>query len=316
MKKGDPGLADRVSPAYPPAGLANQAVEVGFMSGRSNVVFWLEQQGLEASKTLVDAISQHAGCDHILSDARSRRSSPPRPDAHRRRRGRLAATVPTPPPARAVDELSCSGSPGATSRRAAPAPDRSSRRPGAGPPETVPRPGPPTRRRAAPASAAGVLEPSVLSRDRARRRPASRAASICVNRGAPARHGCCGRRSPTRRCGCRSLHGHNIRPSSPRRNARRSGAERQLARLEDAELVPQPAASSIGAPPRDPHLRSCSIQAHNSGGVRDSTGASTIPTGSSSRAPRSPRPRRSSSRSTSMGVAPPSCSGARSRAPR
>lgn len=71
MKKGDPELADRVYSGVPAGWFGkSQAVEVGFMSGRSNVVFWLEQRGIEASETLVDAIFQHAkGCDHILSDA-------------------------------------------------------------------------------------------------------------------------------------------------------------------------------------------------------------------------------------------------------
>ena len=39
------------------------------MSGESNVVFWLEQRGIEATPSRVRAIFDHAkACDHILTD--------------------------------------------------------------------------------------------------------------------------------------------------------------------------------------------------------------------------------------------------------
>lgn len=70
IKKGDKELADRVYSGVPAGWFGRgQAVEVGFMSGESNVVFWLEQRGIEATPSRVRAIFDHAkACDHILTD--------------------------------------------------------------------------------------------------------------------------------------------------------------------------------------------------------------------------------------------------------
>ncbi len=60
-RKGDPGLADLVYSGVP-AGLfgLKQKIEIGPMSGKSNVVFWLETRGLEATDERVTRIYDHA----------------------------------------------------------------------------------------------------------------------------------------------------------------------------------------------------------------------------------------------------------------
>ena len=60
-KKGDPGLADLVYSGVP-AGLfgLKQKIEIGPMSGKSNVIYWLETRGLEASEERVARIYEHA----------------------------------------------------------------------------------------------------------------------------------------------------------------------------------------------------------------------------------------------------------------
>jgi isopropylmalate/homocitrate/citramalate synthase len=60
-KKGDPALADLVYSGVP-AGLfgLKQKIEIGPMSGKSNVVYWLESRGLEASEERVTRIYEHA----------------------------------------------------------------------------------------------------------------------------------------------------------------------------------------------------------------------------------------------------------------
>jgi 2-isopropylmalate synthase len=60
-KKGDPGLADLVYSGVP-AGLfgMEQQIEIGYMSGKSNVIYWLEHRGLEASDERVERILAHA----------------------------------------------------------------------------------------------------------------------------------------------------------------------------------------------------------------------------------------------------------------
>ena len=57
FKKGDEWLANRVYSGVPADvfGLS-QRITIGPMSGRSNVTFWLEQRGLEASEAVVDRI--------------------------------------------------------------------------------------------------------------------------------------------------------------------------------------------------------------------------------------------------------------------
>ena len=60
-KKGDPGLADLIYSGVP-AGLfgLQQKIEIGPMSGKSNVIYWLETRGLEASEERVARIYEHA----------------------------------------------------------------------------------------------------------------------------------------------------------------------------------------------------------------------------------------------------------------
>jgi 2-isopropylmalate synthase len=68
--KGDRWLADRVYSGVP-AGMfgREQEICIGYMSGASNVSYWLRQKGIEPEKELVDAILAKAkGAKHILSD--------------------------------------------------------------------------------------------------------------------------------------------------------------------------------------------------------------------------------------------------------
>ncbi|HEX8649984.1 MAG TPA: LeuA family protein [Pyrinomonadaceae bacterium] len=60
-KKGDAGLADLIYSGVP-AGLfgLKQKIEIGPMSGRSNVIYWLETRGLEASEERVARIFDRA----------------------------------------------------------------------------------------------------------------------------------------------------------------------------------------------------------------------------------------------------------------
>ena len=68
--KGDDWLADRVYSGVPASMVGlRQIIEIGFMSGVSNIVFWLKQRGVEPEEKLVDEIfraaKQH---NRILSD--------------------------------------------------------------------------------------------------------------------------------------------------------------------------------------------------------------------------------------------------------
>jgi len=57
FRKNDPVLADAVYSGVPASLVGReQAIEVGPMSGRSNVVFWLERRGIEANDDRVDRI--------------------------------------------------------------------------------------------------------------------------------------------------------------------------------------------------------------------------------------------------------------------
>jgi 2-isopropylmalate synthase len=70
IKKGDDGLADRIYSGVP-AGLfgKEQAIEIGFMSGESNVIYWLTSRGIEATDGLVQHVFDVAkATDHILTD--------------------------------------------------------------------------------------------------------------------------------------------------------------------------------------------------------------------------------------------------------
>lgn len=70
MKKGDAWLADRIYSGVP-AGLVGrqQEIEIGHMSGKSNVIFWLESRGYASEPELVDRIFDLAKrSDHTLTD--------------------------------------------------------------------------------------------------------------------------------------------------------------------------------------------------------------------------------------------------------
>lgn len=70
FRKGDEELADLVYSGVP-AGLfgMRQQIEVGPMSGKSNVVYWLESRGLEATDERVQRIYDHAkGASGVLSE--------------------------------------------------------------------------------------------------------------------------------------------------------------------------------------------------------------------------------------------------------
>ena len=71
INKGDEELADRVYSGVPAGWFGKrQAIEIGFMSGESNVVFWLESRGIEADEGLVKHLFALAKkTDHILADA-------------------------------------------------------------------------------------------------------------------------------------------------------------------------------------------------------------------------------------------------------
>jgi 2-isopropylmalate synthase len=60
-RKGDPGLADLVYSGVPAGQFGlKQVIEIGPMSGKSNVIYWLESRGLEASDERVTRIYEHA----------------------------------------------------------------------------------------------------------------------------------------------------------------------------------------------------------------------------------------------------------------
>jgi len=68
--KGDSWLADRIYSGVP-AGMfgRSQEIVIGYMSGASNVNYWLKKRGIEPNKALVDAILARAkGADRLLSD--------------------------------------------------------------------------------------------------------------------------------------------------------------------------------------------------------------------------------------------------------
>jgi 2-isopropylmalate synthase len=75
IKKNDVELANAVYSGVPSHlfGL-QQIIDIGPMSGKSNVIFWLEQRGLSTSDEVVDRIYKLAkSADHTLSDAEIRK---------------------------------------------------------------------------------------------------------------------------------------------------------------------------------------------------------------------------------------------------
>ena len=70
FKKGEDWLADRVYSGVPASLVGRrQEIEVGPMSGESNVVFWLESRGQEATPERVKAVFERAkSVDRVLTD--------------------------------------------------------------------------------------------------------------------------------------------------------------------------------------------------------------------------------------------------------
>ena len=71
FKKNDPRLADAVYSGVPASLVGReQTIEIGPMSGRSNIVYWLERRGLEATDERVDRIFTKAkSASTVLTDA-------------------------------------------------------------------------------------------------------------------------------------------------------------------------------------------------------------------------------------------------------
>ena len=69
-KKGDAWLANRIYSGVPADEFGlDQVIEIGPMSGKSNVRYWLESRSLAAGDDLIDRIFEHAKqSDHILTD--------------------------------------------------------------------------------------------------------------------------------------------------------------------------------------------------------------------------------------------------------
>jgi isopropylmalate/homocitrate/citramalate synthase len=75
-RKGHTGLADRVYSGVPAAMFGReQEIEIGFMSGESNVVYWLKRRGIEPEPGLVKHIFALAKrTDHLLDEEEIQRS--------------------------------------------------------------------------------------------------------------------------------------------------------------------------------------------------------------------------------------------------
>ena len=64
-KKGDQRLADIVYSGVPAGEFGlEQVIEIGPMSGKSNVIYWLEKRGIAPDETLVNRIYEHAKAAH------------------------------------------------------------------------------------------------------------------------------------------------------------------------------------------------------------------------------------------------------------
>jgi 2-isopropylmalate synthase len=70
LRKGDRALADMVYSGVPASAVGReQRIEVGPMSGESNVAYWLESRGTEATRARIDRIMRAAkGSDRLLTD--------------------------------------------------------------------------------------------------------------------------------------------------------------------------------------------------------------------------------------------------------
>lgn len=82
-KKNDPLLANSVYSGVPSHFFGmQQVIEIGPLSGRSNVIFWLERHGIPAAEELVDRIFSAAKqSKHVLSDDEIMKLCP-RPSGH------------------------------------------------------------------------------------------------------------------------------------------------------------------------------------------------------------------------------------------
>jgi len=70
FRKGDEWLADMVYSGVPASMLnREQTIEIGPMSGKSNVIFWLERKGIDATSERVERIFNRAKqCGSVLTD--------------------------------------------------------------------------------------------------------------------------------------------------------------------------------------------------------------------------------------------------------
>ena len=70
FRKGDNELADLIYSGVPAGQFGmRQQIEIGPMSGKSNVVYWLESRGFDASDERVQRIYDHAKSAHgVLSE--------------------------------------------------------------------------------------------------------------------------------------------------------------------------------------------------------------------------------------------------------
>jgi 2-isopropylmalate synthase len=71
LKKNDPELANAVYSGVPAHFFGmEQTIEIGPMSGKSNVLFWLSQRGIEAGEDAVERVYQRAkASDRCLTEA-------------------------------------------------------------------------------------------------------------------------------------------------------------------------------------------------------------------------------------------------------
>ena len=70
FRKGDEWLADAIYSGVPAKQFGReQLIEIGPMSGKSNVIFWLERKGIEPTEARVERLFQHAKqCNATLTD--------------------------------------------------------------------------------------------------------------------------------------------------------------------------------------------------------------------------------------------------------
>jgi 2-isopropylmalate synthase len=74
-RKGDTELADLIYSGVPAGQFGlKQIIEVGPMSGKSNVIFWLENRGVEATEDRVNRIYERAKqASEVLSEEELRK---------------------------------------------------------------------------------------------------------------------------------------------------------------------------------------------------------------------------------------------------